>query len=32
MNGRLHHTGTNVFSMLEKESKGWIIDGIADIA
>ena len=30
--GRLNHTGTNVFNMWKTESKGWIITGIADIA
>lgn len=30
--GKLHHSGTNCFSMWKTESKGWIITGIADIA
>lgn len=31
-NGKLNHTGTNIFNMWKTESKGWIITGIADIA
>ncbi len=30
--GRLNHTGTNIFSMWRTESKGWVITGVADIA
>lgn len=30
--GRLNHTGTNIFNMWKTESKGWIITGVADIA
>ena len=30
--GKLNHTGTNIFNMWKTESKGWIITGVADIA
>ena len=30
--GKLNHTGTNIFSMWKMKGKGWVITGIADIA
>ena len=30
--GRLNHTGTNIFSMWKSKDRGWIITGIADIS
>lgn len=30
--GRLNHSGTNIFNMWKTESKGWIITGVADIS
>lgn len=30
--GRLKHTGTNIFNMWKTKEKGWMITGIADIA
>ena len=31
-NGKMNHTGTNIFNMWKTENKGWIITGVADIA
>lgn len=30
--GKLHHTGTNIFNMWKMKERGWVIIGIADIA
>lgn len=30
--GKLNHTGTNVFNMWKMQDKGWVITGIADIS
>ena len=30
--GRLNHTGTNIFNMWKMKDRGWVITGIADIA
>ena len=30
--GKLNHTGTNIFSMWKMKGRGWVITGIADIA
>ena len=30
--GRLNHTGTNIFNLWKTKDKGWMITGIADIA
>ena len=30
--GKLNHTGTNIFSMWKMKERGWVITGIADIA
>ena len=30
--GKLHHTGTNIFSMWKMKERGWVITGVADIA
>ena len=31
-NGKVHHTGTNIFSMWKMKERGWVITGVADIA
>ena len=31
-NGKLNHTGTNIFSMWKTKERGWVITGVADIA
>jgi len=30
--GRLNHTGTNIFNMWKTKEKGWMITGVADIS
>ena len=30
--GKLNHTGTNIFSMWKTMETGWVITGVADIA
>ena len=30
--GKLNHTGTNIFSMWKTKETGWVITGVADIA
>ena len=30
--GKLNHTGTNIFNMWKSKDRGWVITGIADIA
>lgn len=30
--GKLNHTGTNIFNMWKSKDRGWLITGIADIA
>ena len=30
--GKLNHTGTNIFNMWKMKERGWVITGIADIA
>ncbi|KAK4695369.1 hypothetical protein P7C71_g2373, partial [Lecanoromycetidae sp. Uapishka_2] len=30
--GKLNHTGTNIFNMWKTKEKGWMITGIADIS